>query len=90
MWADCYDRLNMPTIELQTTFAINAKPEIGFAAAGAARGGDAAGRAGAADGRSAAVDGAPGGTMEGEGCSGGGTGAAGCSCASFSFRHLAN
>ena len=82
--------MNRQTIELQTTFAINAKPEIGFAAAGAARGGDTAGRAGAADGGSAAVDGAPGGTMEGEGCSGGGTGAAGCSCASFSFRHLAN
>jgi len=31
-----YDRLNNPTIALQITFAINAKPEIGFAAGAAA------------------------------------------------------
>ena len=92
MWADCYDRLNMPTIEPQITFAINAKPEIGFAAGGAARGGGAgaAARGSEAGGGCGTVGGAPGGMMEGEGCSGGGSGAAGWSCASFSSRHLAN
>jgi hypothetical protein len=47
-----YDRLNRPAIELQITFAMNANPEIGFAAGGAARGGCAAGRGGGADGGS--------------------------------------
>ena len=79
----------MPTIEPQITFAINAKPEIGFAA-GATRGGAAAARGGDAGGGCGAAGGAPGGTMEGEGCNGGGRGAAGWSCASFSSRHLAN
>ena len=80
----------MPTIEPQITFAINAKPEIGFAAGGATRGDTAAGRDSEAGGGCAATGGAPGGTMEGEGCNGGGRGAAGWSRASFSSRHLAN
>src|SRR6266508_410796 len=67
-----YDRLNKPTIELQITLTISARPEIGFAAAGAGGGtreGDA--RTGAAEAGAAGA-------------------AAGPSCASFSFRHLAN
>lgn len=67
------DRLNKPTIALQITLAISAKPEIGFGVGA----------------------GADGGTLAGDGCTvGPGAGdvraAPGCSCANFSFKHLAN
>src|SRR5207253_8651194 len=68
--AEAYDRLNKPTIELQITFIISAKPEIGLAADAGAGGGMIEG--------------------DGTGCDGKAAAAAGLSCASFSFRHLAN
>src|SRR5258708_33427825 len=80
----------MPTIEPQITFAINAKPEIGFAAGGAARGGGAAARGSEAGGGCGTVGGAPGGMMAGEGCSGGWSGAAGWAFADLSPQPLAH